>query len=914
MPRANKNDLKYTKKKETIELDLTIFKPITIVSTRTNVFVSMFIFLFAMIIYQLTNAKTTSFWDAGEYISVSSIFGIAHPPGNPFYILLGRVFTIFNLGFDHAPVISFLSSFFSALASVMVYLITVKLLSMWREDSFSAIVGGVVAALFTAFSFTFWMNAVEASVYGLSAFIVLLVTWLTFVWVKHEKGFSHQNILLLITYLFFLGFCVHQTVLQIAPAILFIVVLPYIRNSLNTAGFWIRFCIFSTILLTIYFIFNDHAADMGLPEIEKFAVGVAIMGITCWYLRHYIDYRMWLLFIGLVIVGFSPHLFLIIRSEFRPFINQGHPHNYELFMQYILRQQYGGYNFLERRATLWTQLDFHFLRYLSWQFMDTEVLARWLNMPIEGVKIVANTLVAFLGLSGFYYAYRKNVYAFWYLFSLFFMTSVAMVFVMNLSDREVRDRDYFFVSAYNMWSIAMGLGVVGLISMLRETVFGQQNKIAVYALSTILLCLPVLNMATQYHKHDRTGEKIALDYGLNIINSLEENAIVFTNGDNDTFPVWYAQSVRDKFATENIYTARDVYPTERTVELLRNALEWKTSHINGIRRDVSVLNLSLLNVPWYIKQIRDLEGVELNWNDDVIDRLVATPWRHSDLNIEIRSPNGDRFHVVYPAREVLMIKDQVVARIIQENFGKRPIYFAITCADYSQFDDFLINEGMVSRVVSTRGDRERVDYDRLKNNLTNVYNFRGIFDDKLYKDSNMVKLVSNYGAAFMRLSDQYHRQANLPNIDEISRAEFYDKAINYYLRGAEFILNPPDQIRFHGLLTLLYAESGQKETAIDRIEVMIAEQPDTFHGYLYGALSMQRAQDIDLAFDYLEMGFKALPFDRQLLSLTLQFALDHDRRERGIELIRWYGTPDLRLQNMLIERLEDPTATWDDFR
>jgi hypothetical protein len=914
MPKTNKIDTSnFTKKYEKVEVDLTEFKPAAIVDTRTNVYISMFIFLFTMVIYQLTNAKTTSFWDAGEYISVSSIFGIAHPPGNPFYVLLGRVFTMFSFGFDHAPVISFLSSFFSALASVMVYLITVKLASMLRVDSFSAIAGGFVAALFTAFSFSFWMNAVEASVYGLSAFIVLLVTWLTLVWVKVEKGFSHQNILLLITYLFFLGFCVHQTVLQIAPAILFIVVLPYIKNSLKTSGFWIRFCVFSAILLAIYFIFNNVANSIELPELEKFAVGVAIMGILWWYLRDYVDHRMWLLFIGLILVGFSPHLFLLIRSEFRPFINQGHPHTFEYFMQYILRQQYGGYNFLERRATAWTQIDFHFLRYLSWQFMDTEVLARWLNMPIVLVQIVANSLVAFLGLSGFYHAYRKNVYAFWYLFSLFFMTSIAMVFVLNLSDREVRDRDYFFVSAYNMWSIAMGIGVVGLISMLRESVWGQQNRKLVYTFATILLLIPVLNMATQYHKHDRSHDMIALDYGLNILNSLEENAIIFTNGDNDTFPVWYAQSVRDKFVTENIYPARDVYPTARTEVLLREAIDWKTSHINGIRRDVSVLNLSLLNVPWYIKQIRDLEGVEFNWSDDVINSLRGSMARDRDIPVDVISPNGERFRIFFPANERMLVKDQVVAKIIQDNFGKRPIYFAITCADYSQFDHHLINEGMVSRVVATHGEVERLDYDRLKSNLNLVYNFRGIFDDRLYKDDNMTKLVGNYGAAFQRLSSYYHTRAISPDIDETTRSEHFRIAIYYFERGSEFILNPELIPRFRGHLALLYAEAGEIQKAIDTIEWLISGEPNSIHGYIMGVLSMIRADEIDLAFDYIEQGFNIDPFNRQLLALTIQSAIEFDRRDRGVELLRWYGTPDANWRDALIHRLRDPNTTLDDF-
>jgi len=80
------------------------------------------------------------------------------------------------------------------------------------------------------------------------------------------------------------------------------------------------------------------------------------------------------------------------------------------------------------------------------------------------------------------------------------------------------------------------------------------------ALLLIMCLLPVSNFISQYKIHDRSQEFIALDYGLNFLNSVEENAIIFTNGDNDTFPLWYAQAVKDPFAKENIYPARDVYP------------------------------------------------------------------------------------------------------------------------------------------------------------------------------------------------------------------------------------------------------------------------------------------------------------------------------------------------------------------
>jgi hypothetical protein len=893
MPKkAKKSSVDSILKTNERELDYTPFKPTTQISLHLNAIIAFAIFVFTLCIYQMTNAKTVSFWDAGEYIATSSIFGIPHPPGNPFYIILGRFFCIFSFGVDHAAVVSFISSFFSALGVMFTYLITVLLISMWTEKKLNIIAGGIIAALLTAFSFSYWMNAVEAAVYGLSACIINLVIWITMVWVKKQKDFSHQNILILILYLLFLGFCVHQTVLQIAPAILLIVVLPFIKDSLRSAGFWLRIVAFIFVLLALYFVVNAIGGDDHIPDTEKFALGIAIMMILWWYLRPYVDHKMWLLLAIMVLIGFSPHIFLVIRSAFRPFINEGHPHNLEMFMDYVLRKQYGGYNFLDRRASFTGQFGYHFTRYMSWQFMDTEVLAGWLRVPRQLVNVINNAIITSFGLYGFYYAYRRNKYAFWYLFSLFFMTSVAMIFVMNLSGSEVRDRDYFFVSAYNMWAIAMGLGAVGVLSLIRASTLR-------YMAIAVLMLYPALTLTSYYHKHDRSHDYISLGYGLNILNSLEKNAIVFTNGDNDTFPLWYAQAVADRHAFENIYPATNVHPTVRTLQLIDDAMQWKTGHIYGIRPDVTVANLSLLNTPWYIKQLRDMDGVEINLSDQDIARMRPQILR-TGITANVSSPNGDRFTIEYPAGTRMAVKDFAVARIIQDNFGKRPIYFAITCSDFTGFDDYLINEGMVNRLVATPGDN-RLDYQRLKNNLNNVYFYKGIFDDRLYKDSNMLKLITNYCAAFLRLSDHYYRAGDLEN------------ALHYYERGVEYILNPDERRRSNGMLAILYAESGRTAQGLALIEQIISDEPDVLNHYVLGAVAMIRSDDSIRALDFIERGFVLDPNSRQLLALTIQYAMEYDMRQEAHDILARQLPESNVLKYRLLEMILDPDVTLDDF-
>ncbi len=153
-------------------------KPQPFVNKRHNLIIGLLVFLGTLLVYYLTMARSLSFWDAGEYITCSSILGVPHPPGNPFYILLGRFFTILGFSIPHPQIINFLSSLFSALAVMFTYFFTVKFITMWLEnqkEAYIAYIGGFIAATYTAFSFTFWTNAIEAEVYAGLAFILNLV-------------------------------------------------------------------------------------------------------------------------------------------------------------------------------------------------------------------------------------------------------------------------------------------------------------------------------------------------------------------------------------------------------------------------------------------------------------------------------------------------------------------------------------------------------------------------------------------------------------------------------------------------------------------------------------------------------------------------------------------------------------------
>ena len=844
------------------------YKPLPVVDKKTNMWIGLFVLITTLVVYMLTQARTMSFWDSGEYATCGSILGIPHPPGNPLHVILSRAMcaAVGNL-IPHAVVVAFLSALFSAFGVLFTYLITVKLVSMFEKQQWLVILAGLMAAFYTAFAFTHWTTSIEAEVNSGMLFFVNLTLWLTLVWLEKSEDFSHQNILLLIVYAFFLGFCVHQTALQTIPAVMFIILYPFIHKAIKEGHFWLKLIIYAVILIIVYLVTDSIGKSIKFPDFNKWMFVVVAVILFYFNYRDVIDKRVWLLGIILVGIGLSPHIFLLVRSAARPFINEGHPHNMQMFMDYILRRQYGEVSFMVRRASIVYQYGYHFLRYFGWQWFHPETLAAWTKLPQMFFMAAGNILAVLFGVLGFFDLAKRNKHAFAYFLSVFLMTTVVFPFVLNLSNAEVRDRDYFFVSAFNMWTIWMGIGIISLIRPL----IGK--KAPLYILTGFLILLPLINFASQYKIHDRSKEYLAVDYGMNFLNSLEKNAIIFTNGDNDTFPLWYCQAVADPAVRENIYPARDVAPTQESLKAIQTAMEFKSKALKGIRKDVTIANLSLLNTPWYLRQLRDREGVIIDWPDSLLDNLSYTPPQEygdpypmiqylfkntapagDGFSLGINSPIvGRNFTVNLPSypmwrREgVFRVSDLAVLKIIQDNFGKRPIYFAVTCETNVGFDSFLRNEGMVSRIIPVQG-ADQIDIYRLLNNTDKVYSYRSIKDEKVYKDENMRRLIMNYGAAYDRASTYFLQQK-----DHTSARKYLDKAFQFI----------SDRFAKDIRLLNLLLQSGQYAEAEKLTRQNLAVSHGDVDDYIF-MVKLWYIHNMDITYDIIDAAIKQFPNDSDL--------------------------------------------------
>lgn len=814
----------------------------------TNKYLALFTFLVSLVIYCLTLAPTASFWDAGEFIAVAHGLQVNHPPGAPFYSILGRVFSMFMPTSYVAVSINFISALASALTIMLLYLIIVRLVREWKGnpegmtimDRIGMYGGGLVGALTFAVTDTFWFSAVEAEVYALSMFFTAIVVWLALKWSEnHDKRFN-ERWLVLIAYMFGLAIGVHLLNLL---ALFFVALIVYFKKfEFSYKSFFIMGAISVVIFFSIYPFtiqniptiansIDDATYGLIQPLVFIFLLMLAVAwGV--WY-THKNKYRLTniiLICYTMILIGFSSYSVVMIRSIADPPIDENDPETAEAFISYLKREQYGstpilkgssfddntgqinrdGEKFFPRRHSpdpnhldyysrydsdwdfFWDyQVNHMYIRYFNWNFIGREADiqdAGWQSgfkeapYPDNFASNAYFYIPFLLGLFGMIFHFSSDWQRALAILSLFLVTGLAIIVFLNQSPYQPRERDYAYVGSFFAFSIWIGLGVTGLVELLKN--YFDENRILGYA--TVLLCLiasPVWMGSQNWNDHDRSNRYVAPDYARNLLNSVAPNAILFTNGDNDTFPLWYAQEVE------------------------------------GVRTDVRIVCLSLLNTDWYIKQLRDQWSHEsaplpISLNDEEVKRVTSgiSQWQPQDIQIPVdknmlrQAFSEDRQYKeaigVTPDTTVpilqtgtdyempvdslddmvswrldgrrygqdqqgntihyLQVQDHLILDILKTNNWLRPVYFANTVSGQSQLNlnDYFRTEGKAYRVVPKNfgsGDSGHIDFDIYTDRLRK-FSFREWNDPDLYLDENIRRMLSNYRYNFMQLAMKYREQ------------------------------------------------------------------------------------------------------------------------------------------------------------
>lgn len=807
---------------------------------RWNRMLAGFVFFFSFIIYFTTMAPTVSFWDCGEFIATSFSLGVPHPPGSPLFLIIGRLFSMLPLSSDIAFRVNMISPIISALANMLLYLIIVKVIVHWRKsvsnlnDVIVVFGGALVGALAFAFSDSHWFNAVEAEVYAMSTFFTAIVVWLILHWSERAEEKGNERYILIIAYMVGLAIGVHLLNLLALP---FIALVIYFRKQEFE---WKSFLI--TIVLTgVTFLIIHNGIIKGLPRLAGsagifavIAIVAVIVGAMIWsVINHKQILSIIFTSIILILLGYSTYTTVFIRSNQNPSIDVGEPNTIPSAIAYLEREQYGQvyqlprkydglpakyevvgrpangqdfssnqnrnyqfYNFGKQgQFFIGYQLKKMYWRYFLWQYAgrgpssEAGVTAFGANINQDGVKWTqfGLPLAFFLGLFGMFYHFQRDKKAAFTILTLFFITGLAIIMYLNQDNPQPRERDYSYVGSFMAFAIWIGAGAAILTEKLLKYLKKKEiaTRTAGIAMLMQLILIPGVMLFANYHEHNRSGNYIAWDMAYNMLQSCEPNGILFTNGDNDTYPLWYLQEVEK------------------------------------IRKDVTVANLSLLNTPWHIKQLRDSRPVGerfINLTDAQIDEFSygLQAWQEQNVRIPVENdPKNSDGYIEWNlkptyAGQALKTQDLMVLKIINDTRWKYPIYFAVTVGNENRIgmEDYLGMEGLTFKVNSHKVSL--VDKEKMEDNLmTDIgdltwskefipsnfvesgtetinagwsrdyqsgYLFRNLGNKDVYYNNSVIRLMQNYRSGYLQLAVVYYFEYQDMLNDSTKRPEEIESA------------------------------------------------------------------------------------------------------------------------------------------
>ncbi len=465
------------------------------------------------------------------------------------------------------------------------------------------------------------------------------------------------------------------------------------------------------------------------------------------------------------------------KTEVRPTFGE----NLRFFFDYQVNFMYWRYflwNFSGRQNDMQSSGEIEHGNWITGiGFIDNILVGDQKSLPAElkdnKGRNVYYMLPLLLGLLGIFFLLntgRKGMNGFWITSLLFFMTGLAIVIYLNQTPYQPRERDYAYAGSFYAFSIWIGLGVLGIIQLVNK--FLPKN-IGASAVTAVTLLVPVLMAAQNWDDHDRSGRYTCRDFGQNYLMSCKPNAIIFTNGDNDTFPLWYNQEVE------------------------------------GVRTDVRVCNLSYLQTDWYIDQMKrgayESAALPISWTpeqyiqgtNDVVSAEDINQGKALDINTAFdfllsKDPStkidGEG---IFPARQVFLPinkeeilktgtlkahqSDSIVPEMyinldkrmtkssmmmlemLRKNNWNRPMYIATTVGDEfypKSFNNYVESTGLANHIVPmmNRGEDKNINIEEMYDNMMNKFKFGGIDNPKVYIDENIMRMCRTHRMLFANLA------------------------------------------------------------------------------------------------------------------------------------------------------------------
>ena len=857
---------------------------------KINNFSGWIALIISLIVYSITVEDTASFWDCGEFIAVSSKLEVPHPPGAPFYLLLGRFFSLFALGNNEniALAVNFLSVVASSFTILFLFWsithLSKKIISPKNNKNIILIIlAGFTGSMVFTFSDSFWFSAVEAEVYAISSFFTAFVFWAILKWETIESESNQNKWIILIAYMMGLSIGVHLLNLVTIPALALII---YFRKSkkISTLGIISSLLISSLIIILIIegiipglpsfasFIERFFVNSIGLPFGSGIIFFIILFILTLIYLIRYSELKekvilnTSLLSLTFILIGYSSYSLVLIRSSYNPPIDENNPENILNFISYLKREQYGyrplfkgqyfdanvtdqvengitykkgkeryeikekkfKYVYDPKRTTIFPrmysnqpnhiqryreitnlnknqnptfsdniefffkyQIGHMYLRYFLWNFSGRESDiqdAQWLGIAnafetvpyqIEKNKARNNYLMLPLifGILGMFFQYSKDKKNFSVVTLLFILTGIALVFYLNSPPTEPRERDYIYAGSYYAFSIWIGFGSLFLYSMFLK-IFKKEN-LAIGLSILFSLSPPTIMAYENWDDHNRSKRYLTVDSAKNLLASCAPNSILFTGGDNDTFPLWYVQEV-EEFRTDVRVIVLSYFNTDWYIDQMMS----KKNKSDAIKFNLNLDNYIQGGLNDYLPYVNNPKikdaAINLSAYLNLVknnNKAIQVPTSSSNYNVipskslylnidESKNIEGlpNKFLQYKTDKLILSLKknkkgiekkDLAFLDLLEANKWERPIYFNNTSLNGISFDlkRNVIQEGFTYRLlpILNSNSGSLINSDLMYYNIMKNSYWRELDNENAYFSEDHRGFIMNYRATFNTL-------------------------------------------------------------------------------------------------------------------------------------------------------------------
>ena len=483
------------------------------------------------------------------------------------------------------------------------------------------------------------------------------------------------------------------------------------------------------------------------------------------------------------------------------------------------------------------QVNFMYWRYFMWNFAgrqnDVQGHGEWEHGNwITGIPFLDNLrlgdqsklptelrenkgrnvfycLPLILGLIGLFWQLFRNTKEnrgegekqFWVVFFLFFMTGLAIVIYLNQTPVQPRERDYAYAGSFYAFAIWCGMGVAGVAEALRR-VLRNENLCA--GLSCLCVLVPIQMAGQTWDDHDRSGRYTCRDFGQNYLQSLDEgkHPIVFTNGDNDTFPLWYCQETEGMRTDARVcnlsYLQTDWYIDQMKRPAYDSPavpIHWsRLQYVEGTREGVAVRPGMLEQVINYYKDdpaaMREALGDNPYELRNIIDKWVLND--NPDLQIiptdsivfavdkEAVRRSGmmlagdsipDFMHISLKGKRAVYKSEMMMYEMLAQCNWERPLYVATTVGpdNYGSLGNYFVQEGLVNRITpfNTKANGQNMDTERMYDNMMNKFKFGGLDKPGIYLDETVMRMCYTHRRAFAQLAMRLLQEGKVDKVAKL---------------------------------------------------------------------------------------------------------------------------------------------------